>query len=147
VQVVNESPAELLSALRRVPQLSMDTRHEILAKDIHPKRLEKIFLKTYERHPSTFLELLTGPDVGAKTMRALALVSELVYGSQPSFSDPARFSFAHGGKDGIPYPVDRGTYEHTIDTLREIVNSAKVGHAEKKRAFERLRRFEKDAGS
>jgi len=145
VDILHEKPTVLLRELKRVPELRMDKRHEILAKDIHPQRLEKILLKTYERQPNDFVNLVGSPDVGPKTMRALTLVSELVYGAAPSFSDPARFSFAHGGKDGIPYPVDRRTYGQTIHVLREIVNASRVGEYEKGRVFRRLGRFERQA--
>lgn len=140
--LAQQSPETTLADLRRVPELAMDRRHRILAQDIHPDRIGRILLKSYEQQPSTFLDLLALPNVGAKTLRALSLVSELVHGTAPSFTDPARFSFAHGGKDGTPYPVDRGAYDGTISALRELLNRSRVGFAEKRRAFERLGRFE-----
>jgi hypothetical protein len=76
--------------------------------------------------------------VGAKSIRALALVSELVYGAKASLRDPARFSFAHGGKDGHPYPVDRETYDRTIEALRAAVERARLGQREKLDALRRL---------
>jgi len=76
--------------------------------------------------------------VGAKSIRALALVSELVYGAKTSVRDPARFSFAHGGKDGHPYPVDRETYDRTIEALRAAVERARLGQREKLDALRRL---------
>jgi len=82
--------------------------------------------------------LLGLPGVGAKTLRALALTSELIYGTQASFRDPARFSFAHGGKDGTPYPVDRQTYDKTIDVMRQALNGARIDRNEKVHAFRRL---------
>jgi hypothetical protein len=78
--------------------------------------------------------------MGPKRIRALALVSELVYGASPSWKDPARFSFAHGGKDGTPFPVDRATYDRTIQTLREAVEEAKLDKKEKYNAIKRLER-------
>jgi hypothetical protein len=81
------------------------------------------------------------PGVGAKTLRALALTSELIYGTKASFRDPARFSFAHGGKDGTPFPVDRAAYDTTIDVLGRAINRAKLDRAEKVRAFRRLATF------
>lgn len=142
VDIVRRLPAQTLADIRRLPSLSLDRRHAILAQDIHPDRIEKIILKTWERQPDSFVALLGGPDVGPRTLRALALVGELVYGAPPSFTDPARFSFAHGGKDGIPYPVDRTTYAQTIATLKELVNSAKADLSEKRQAFRRLARLE-----
>jgi hypothetical protein len=78
------------------------------------------------------------PGVGAKTLRALALASELVYGAPASTRDPARFAFAHGGKDGTPFPVDRETYEHTIEVFDRALNRAAVDRSEKVKAFQRL---------
>jgi hypothetical protein len=79
--------------------------------------------------------------VGPKTIRALSLISELVHGVAPSYRDPARYSFAHGGKDGIPYPVDKTTYDQSIELLRRAINKAKVGLTEKKEAVSRLSRL------
>jgi len=81
------------------------------------------------------------PAVGPKTLRALALASELVYGTPVSTRDPARFAFAHGGKDGIPFPVDRPTYDRTIDVLRRAVDRARVDRSERIRALKRLAAF------
>ena len=78
--------------------------------------------------------------VGPKTIRALSLISELVYGAPPSFNDPARYSFAHGGKDGIPYPVDRKTYDKSVDILARAVRKAKLGYREEMEALRRLHR-------
>jgi len=82
------------------------------------------------------------PGVGAKTVRALALVADVVYGSPASMKDPARFSFAHGGKDGHPYPVNRAVYDESIHWLRDAVDKAKVGRSDKLHALERLTTFE-----
>jgi hypothetical protein len=79
--------------------------------------------------------------VGPKTIRALTLISELVWGVPPSFQDPARYSFAHGGKDGIPYPVDRKTYDRTTDILARAVRKAKLGNREEMEALRRLHRY------
>ncbi len=79
--------------------------------------------------------------VGPKTIRALSLISELVYGVAPSYRDPARYSFAHGGKDGIPYPVDRKTYDQSIELLSRAINKTKLGITEKREAMGRLERM------
>ncbi len=81
--------------------------------------------------------------VGPKTIRALSLISELVYGAEPSYEDPARYSFAHGGKDGIPYPVDRENYDKSIAFLNDTLKKAKAGKTEKIKAFKRLYAFSK----
>jgi len=80
-------------------------------------------------------------DVGPKTLRALALVSEIIYGKPLSFRDPARFSFAHGGKDAHPYPVDRKNYQNSIDILNDAIRRAKVGYSDKLKALRNLYRF------
>jgi uncharacterized protein len=132
-------PEVTLEALGHLPTLELPRRHEVsAARDIDPRRLQKVLLKTYEHAPKDFEELLGVEGVGAKTLRALALTSELVYGTKASFRDPARFSFAHGGKDGTPFPVDRATYDRTIATMHRALNAAKVGHTEKLAAFRRL---------
>ena len=119
----------------------MPRRHMVSTSDIDPKYLKKILLRTYETAPADFEALLAIEGVGAKTLRALALTSELIYGTRASQKDPARYSFAHGGKDGTPYPVDRETYDKTIDVMRNALNRAKVGRSEKVQAFRRLAQF------
>jgi hypothetical protein len=128
--------AELLH-LRR---LDLPRRHAVSLADIDPARLERILLKTYVAQPTGFEALLSIGGVGAKTVRALSLVSELIYGESPSFEDPARYSFAHGGKDGTPYPVDRVLYDRTIELLGRAIRRAKLDHAEELRALKRLER-------
>ncbi|MCL6560261.1 MAG: DUF763 domain-containing protein, partial [Firmicutes bacterium] len=102
----------------------------------------KVFEKSYLNPPEGFAELLETPGVGARGIRALSLIAELVYGTAPSYRDPARFAFAHGGKDGIPFPVDRATYENSIQFLRQTVNQSRLGLSEKRAALARLARFE-----
>ncbi|NIM06289.1 MAG: DUF763 domain-containing protein, partial [Armatimonadetes bacterium] len=86
--------------------------------------------------------LLGTRGVGPKTIRALALIAEVLHGTPASRRDPARYSFAHGGKDGIPYPVDRETYDRSIEILREATARAKIGDTERKRALQRLALWE-----
>jgi len=136
-----EKPDVTLRAMSGVARLDMPRRHEVTAADIDPKYLRKILLRTYEQAPKDFEALLTIPGVGAKTLRALSLTAELVYGVRASREDPARFSFAHGGKDGTPFPVDRATYDKTIEVLRDALNRASVDRSEKVAAFRRLARF------
>lgn len=133
-----EKPEKLVAELAQIQRLELPSRHAVSVEDIHPQRLQEIFLKTYAEQPATFQDLLGMTGVGAKTLRALALIAELLYGAPPSFRDPARYSFAHGGKDGHPYPVDRQVYSASIDFLRKAVESAKIGHYEKVRALRRL---------
>ena len=114
--------------------------HPILSSDFSKSRyLEKILQKvTYEK-PKTYEEFLATEGVGPKTVRALSLVSEVIYGADPSYEDPARYSFAHGGKDAIPYPVDRVSYDKTITLLEKGVRRAKISIFEKEKALRRLR--------
>ena len=93
--------------------------------------------------PGNFASLLGIRGVGAKTLRALALASELIYGQRVSTRDPVRFSFAHGGKDGTPFPVDRAMYDKTIEILHGALNRAKVDHTDKVKALKRLASLEK----
>jgi uncharacterized protein len=118
--------------------LEMPRRHGVTAADINPKYLQKILLRTYEAAPRDFESLLTIEGVGPKTLRALALTSELIYGVEASRRDPARYSFAHGGKDGTPFPVDRVTYDKTIAVMRDALNRAHIDRSEKVKAFRRL---------
>lgn len=92
----------------------------------------------YDVHPTNYEQLLSQPGVGPRTIRALALISDLIYGEKPSWEDPIRYTFAHGGKDGVPHPVDLPTYTHTIEMLEDAVTQATLGHHEKLQALKRL---------
>ena len=102
------------------------------------KYLEKVLAAVTEGKPKTYEELVATPGVGPKTVRALALVGEVIYGAKPSYEDPARYSFAHGGKDATPYPVDRKTYDDTIAMLGSAVQKTRLSQDEKRRAIGRL---------
>jgi hypothetical protein len=142
--LAREKPQVVLSALTDLPLLSMPRRHAVLLADVNPQHLDRILLKTYERAPENFETLLGMEGVGAKTLRALALASEIIHGAPASTRDPARFSFAHGGKDGFPYPVDVDTYDKTIETLRAAVNKANVDRSERVKALKRLVEYGKE---
>jgi len=137
----NEKPENLLTNLKKLKTLDLPPHHPIGVHDLHPDSIKKILISTYERQPQDFEQLLGLKGVGAKTIRALSLISELVYGVAPSYRDPARYSFAHGGKDGIPYPVDRKTYDQSIELLRKAINKTKLGIREKREAMGRLSRL------
>jgi hypothetical protein len=100
--------------------------------------LEKILRKLCDIQPKNYEKLLATDGVGPKTVRALALVAEVIYGAKPSYEDPARYSFAHGGKDGTPFFVDRNTYDKTIATLVQAVQRSRIQAYEKDRALKRL---------
>jgi uncharacterized protein len=142
--LARQAPEVTLDALgaRRLPLLDLPSRHALVrAADVNPAHLGKILLRTYERAPRDFESLLGVEGVGPKTLRALALAGEIIYGAAPSTRDPARFAFAHGGKDGTPFPVDRRTYDTTIEVLRRALDRAAVDRSEKVRAFRRLSAF------
>lgn len=100
--------------------------------------LKKIFSKLYNEKPKSYESLVAAKGVGPKTIRALSLVSEVIYGARASYKDPARYSFAHGGKDGTPFFVDRSTYDRTINILAEIVGKTRLPAKEKDSAIKRL---------
>jgi hypothetical protein len=128
--------------IARVISMSLPSRHWVdIRQDVNPAHLRKVLLSTYEANPQSFEALLAVPGVGPKAVRALALVADVVYGSPASMRDPARFSFAHGGKDGHPYPVNRDVYDRSVNWLREAVNKARIGHSERFKALKRLADF------
>jgi hypothetical protein len=102
------------------------------------KYLEKILSRLTTEKPRTYEKLLATPGVGPKTVRALALVSEVIYGAPPSYVDPARYSFAHGGKDATPYAVDRPTYDTTIQFFEKVIEKMKVSKLEKSKMKTKL---------
>jgi hypothetical protein len=136
-----ENPDKTLREVKKLQELHLPRRHEVLIKDINPRHLHKVLLSTYENHPEDFEGLLSMQGVGPKTIRSLALISELIYDSPASVRDPARYSFALGGKDGHPYPVDRETYDRSINILQRGIKQARLGRAEKMETLRRLRQF------
>lgn len=145
-RLARTTPAEVTAELARLKSLALPRHHEVRLADIRPENLEKAFLASYEHQPAGFESLLAVPGVGPKTVRALSLISELVYDTAASRRDPAVFSYAHGGKDGYPYPVDRATYDRDIGILSDALRQAKVGRTEKLDAFRRLSRLQREAG-
>jgi len=137
----NQKPQDILADLKRLKTLDLPPHHPIGVHDLHPDSLSRILVSTYDRQPQDFEQLLGLKGVGAKTIRALSLISELVYGVAPSYRDPARYSFAHGGKDGIPYPVDRKTYDQSIELLSKAIHKTKLGIREKNEVLNRLNKL------
>lgn len=121
-----------------VPHLRMPAHHDVRASDVVLKRLHGVLAAAADRGPQDFTELLLTPGVGMRTVASLALVAEVIYGAPSRFSDPARFSFAHGGKDGHPFPVPLKVYDETIRVLKDAVGHAKLGNDEKLAAVRRL---------
>ncbi len=130
-----------LTSLKK-SHLQMPSRHRLMLEDIHPQRLNKAFLKTYERKPPDFNQLLAIRGVGPKTVRALSLIAELIYGREASTEDPTSFSFAHGGKDGTPYPINQSDYDSSIQIMKKAVKKAKVGDRSRLQALRRLSKWE-----
>jgi hypothetical protein len=114
--------------------------HPVAVEKFNVKRLKKTIEKAHFFKPKDFSELLKTEGVGPKTIRALSLVSEVIYGAKPSYEDPARYTFAVGGKDGTPYPVDRSTYDKTIDIIEKGIRNSKITQRERSEAQARLSR-------
>ena len=133
----------------RLPHLVMPAHHDVRASDVMVRRLRGNLAAAADRGPADFSQLLLTPGVGARTVLSLAMVAEVVHGAPYRFSDPARFSFAHGGKDGHPFPVPLRVYDETIRVLKSAVRSAKLGRDEELGALQRLdaqaRRLERRA--
>ncbi|MGX5820904.1 DUF763 domain-containing protein [Chitinophaga lutea] len=121
-----------------IQQLIMPSRHELRAEDVDLKRLGAALWMAHDHQPERFEDLLLLPGVGARTVQSLALVSEVIHGTPSRFSDPARFAFAHGGKDGHPFPVPVKVYDETIRTLQTAVEKARIGETDKKEAIRSL---------
>jgi len=123
-----------------LPFLVMPAHHDVRPADVHLRRLHGALAAAAERGPADFPDLLLTPGVGARTVQALALVAEVVHGAPCRFSDPARFSLAHGGKDRHPFPVLLKVYDETIRVLKSAVTKAKLGQDEQLAALQRLDR-------
>lgn len=142
VQFTQESPERML---REVRQLKLPAHCDVKASDINHKRLAALLMTTREHPPEDFEQLLLTPGVGPRTVQSLALVSEVIYGKPSRFSDPARFSFAHGGKSSRPFPVPLKTYDETLSTLKAAVNRAKIGQTDKQKALQKLSKLTEKA--
>jgi len=130
--------AKLLSQKNWAEVLNLPEDHPIYPENFNKKRLDKIFYRIKEKDPEDFEKLLGIEGVGPKTILALSLISELIYGAKPSWKDPARYSFAHGGKDGYPYPVQRETYDQSIQILKKAIQKAKLSRSERIQALKSL---------
>lgn len=142
--LAREEPDKIVSEITRMRSLEMPRHHMVRVADLRPESLKRVLMKSYEAQPDDFTDLLSVRGVGAKGLRALAMVAELTYGEPTSVRDPASFSWAHGGKDGTPFPVDRLTYDRTIESLHKALTEAKAGRSEKVSAFKRLAKLSGD---
>ena len=116
----------------------MPAHHELRATDVFLRRVHATLAAAAEQGPRDYAELLLQPGVGARTVQALAAVAEVLHGAPCRFTDPARFSLAHGGKDGHPFPVPLRVYDRTISVLKQAVAQARLGREEKLQALRRL---------
>ena len=133
-----QSQAARAAAQPSLPHLIMPAHHDVRPEDIVSRRLHANLAAAADRGPKDFADLLLVPGVGARTVRALAQVAEIVHGAPYRFSDPARFSLAHGGKDRHPYAVPLKVYDRTIGVLRSAIGKARLGHSEELAAIKRL---------
>jgi hypothetical protein len=131
--------------IREFRHLKMPSHHEVTAEDINMKRLGSVLWLAHQQQPKDFESLLLLHGVGPRTIQSLALVSEVIHGSPVRFQDPARFSFAHGGKDGHPFPVPLTVYDETISVLKNAVEKSKLGHTEKVAAIKKLHEISANA--
>ena len=152
VDLINDHPRHLIrdwERLRIHPQQQTldqwrETRNEIHVIDclsmprcINWKKMHEI----YDRQPKNYEEFVSLHGVGATTVRALALISELIYGETASWNDPVKYTYAHGGKDGVPYPVDTRTMDASIDFIRQGIQEAAIGDAQKRRVLQQMKDF------
>ena len=135
MNITHEKP-ELM--MKEIQQLIMPGHHDVRSEDINLKRLGAVLWLAHEKQPKDFEELLLLQGVGPRTIQSLALVSEVIHGTPSRFKDPARFSFAHGGKDGHPFPVPTRVYDETISTLQTAVHKSKLGQTDKLQAIKKL---------
>jgi hypothetical protein len=135
LEIAAQDPAKTITELRK---LSMPRHHEVRSCDVDLKRLGAVLAVSYERQLRDFASLLLVENLGPRTLQSLALIAEVVHGAPSRFSDPARFSFALGGKDGHPFPVPLETYDKSLAVLRSSLDAAKLGRTEKLDGFRRL---------
>lgn len=138
LEIAREKPETTLAAARH---LRMPDHHEVRTQDIDLKRLGAVLAVAYDRDLRQFAELLLLEGLGPRTLQSLALIAEVVHGAASRFSDPARFSFAHGGKDRHPFPVPLKTYDESLNFLRTSLDKAKLGGGDKLAGFRRLETF------
>lgn len=140
-ELAHLKPEELLREIDNVCSLTLPYGHAVPKAMVQRTRLEKAITHIYEEAPADFEAVLGIAGVGPQSLQALALVSELICGATPSYKDPARYSFAHGGKDGHPFPVNCKIYDQTVEVLRDAIERARLGDKDKMQALRRLSEF------
>jgi len=141
LEIAHTDPSKTIADARR---LVVPIHHDVRADNVDLKRLGAVLAAAYERDLRDFASLLLVENLGPRTLQSLALVAEIVHGTPTRFLDPARFSFAHGGKDGHPFPVPLKTYDETLGVLRRSLDAARVGDTEKIEGMRRLHRFARE---
>jgi hypothetical protein len=142
VNLIKENfPILIKKDLKKLEMLSLPKGHPVYSQSFDSKRLEQSIINIKQKEPEDFEKLLGIRGVGPKTVLALSLISELIYGTKPSWKDPARYSFAHGGKDGYPYPIQKETYEKSIEVLKNGIQKANIERSEKFKALKALNYF------
>lgn len=141
VEMTQEDPSAMIKEIRKI---LMPSHHDVQAKDVNLKRLGSILALAHEKEMKDFESLLLMEGVGPRTIQSMALVSEVIHGTPSRFTDPARFSFAHGGKDGHPFPVPLKVYDESIDILKTSIEKARIGFTDKQKAIESLHRVSKE---
>jgi uncharacterized protein len=152
MEILKEDPQFMLPEIQKI---ILPMHHEVRAENVNMKRLGATLTLAHERNITDFEELVLLEGVGPRAIQSLALVSEVIHGAPSRFADPARFSFAHGGKDGHPFPVPLNTYDETIGVLKTAIDKAKLGNTDKQEAIKKLgqisqlleQSFEPDAGA
>lgn len=142
LEIVGENPEKML---KEIPKAILPKYHSIKAKDVDLKRLGSILWLAQKSQTTDFEELLLLKGLGPRTLQSLALVSEVIHGTPTRFSDPARFTFAHGSKGGRPFPVPTRVYDETISTLKNAVERAKIGQTDKQKAIAKLSKLAQQA--
>jgi hypothetical protein len=135
LEIVKQNPTQVMMEAQK---LVMPSHHDVRSKDVNLKRLGTVLALAHEKELRDFESLLMLEGVGPRTVQSLALVSEVIHGAPSRFNDPARFSFAHGGKDGHPFPVPTKMYDETINILHDSVEKAKIGVSDKQKAIKNL---------
>lgn len=136
--LARQKPLKIIRELEHLNHLEMPKEHAVFFSHLNPKSFRKVLISTYENQPKDFEALLGIKGVGPKTLRALSLLSELIYKTSVDRHDPAKFSFAHGGKDGYPYRINKSDYDKSISVLKKALVESRLGWTEKKDALKRL---------
>ena len=135
LEIASEHPTRMIQEIKNI---TLPSHHDVKIRDVDLKRLGAVITLAHESEISEFENLLLIEGLGPRTLQSLVLVSEIIHGTPSRFSDPARFSFAHGGKDGHPFPVPTKVYDEVIDFMNKTVDKSKIDHSDKQKAFKKL---------